>query len=495
MSEVRQAACALLLRSGEHDATEVYLVRRSPQLPLLGGFHVFPGGTIDPSDERLAQAWQLPEPRLVTAARELFEETGVLALRGAEGLSAPELEAARRKLLQGHDWSGWLREHGLTLQPSDWLPMGEWVTPPYTPTIYAAEYYAVWLPPGQTPQVWDGELVSGAWWTVENAVAAHHRGELFISYPVLETLEVMRRTPSLQDASREMESRRGRPAPFGGEILRGAHVLPVKTFTLPPATHTNCYFIGGREMVIVDPATPLEAEQDRLLTYAAELQRRGIRLVEIWLTHHHKDHVGAVERLRKELDLPVAAHAETARLLAGEVTVDRLMADGDTREFTHAEGPPTRWRAVHTPGHAPGHLCFYEERSGTLISGDNVVGLGTVIIAPPEGNMVQYFESLYRMRELARGFMLPAHGPPIATPVEKIDFYLAHRRQREESIYQSLAEGPLSPREIVHAVYTDTDPRAFPLAEINVRAHLEKLEAEGRVHPQGDRWAQDTQAR
>jgi endoribonuclease LACTB2 len=475
----RRAAAAVLFRrvAGE---LEVYLVRRSPALEFLGGFHAFPGGSTDDADAAAFPA----EPRVSTAVRELFEETGVLALPGSQRVSVAERLELRKRLVAGESerWGEMLAR--LRLAVPRLSGFGRWVTPPYTPVVFDALYFAVWLPEDETPEIWPGELVDGAWWRPGAALEAHERGELFISYPVLETLKAIERS-GVDGAAEELMARDGTYPHAGGEMIAGVHVAPVRTYTLPPATHTNCYVLGVDDFVVIDPACPDDDEQERLLAYLRFLiGERGMRAREIWLTHHHKDHVGAVERLRAELGLRVAAHRLTARALEGAVQVDRFIEDGEVVELGRA-----RWQALHTPGHARGHLCFWDEVQGTLISGDNVLGLGTVLISPPEGNMADYLASLRRLLSLRLGFLFPAHGPPVAAAGEKIRFYIEHRLAREAAIVEALAAGALTPSEIVPRVYTDVSPAVFPLAEINVRAHLEKLVAEARVRVDGDAFA------
>jgi glyoxylase-like metal-dependent hydrolase (beta-lactamase superfamily II) len=201
----------------------------------------------------------------------------------------------------------------------------------------------------------------------------------------------------------------------------------------------------------------------------------------------HPDHVGGVNALRVHLgeQLRVAAHQLTAAPLAGSVRVDRVIEEGDAISLDGL--PQIALKAMHTPGHARGHLCFYEERTGTLISGDNLVGLGSVLIDPPEGNMRDYLRTLDRMRALRNvSVIFGGHGPAIANPYTKIDEYIAHRLEREQKILQAVREGAVSPKEIVVRVYTDVSPKAHAMAERAVLAHLEKLIADGFVAQTSD---------
>jgi glyoxylase-like metal-dependent hydrolase (beta-lactamase superfamily II) len=117
-----------------------------------------------------------------------------------------------------------------------------------------------------------------------------------------------------------------------------------------------------------------------------------------------------------------------------------------------------------------------------LLSGDNVVGFGSVLIDPADGNMRDYLASLKRMRALPRlSVLFCGHGPPVANPYEKIDGYIAHRLERERMILSAVREGAATPKEIVARAYTDVSPKAHALAERAVLAHLEKLAADGLI--------------
>jgi glyoxylase-like metal-dependent hydrolase (beta-lactamase superfamily II) len=256
----------------------------------------------------------------------------------------------------------------------------------------------------------------------------------------------------------------------------------VRTPTLPPATHTNCYVLGAGACVVVDPASPYADERAAL---DAALADRAVR--EIWLTHHHVDHVSGAAYLAQRLGVSVAAHAVTAALVAPAIRVERTIADGDELELPG--DPPRRVRAVFTPGHAPGHLCFFELTTGMLVAGDMVASIGTIIIDPDEGDMRLYLDSLAVMRRLGARCLLPAHGEPILDVDGKLDDYVAHRLWREQRVYDALAaRGAASARELVPRVYTDVPAALHPLAERSLIAHLVKLTGDGRVRRDGDRW-------
>ena len=237
---------------------------------------------------------------------------------------------------------------------------------------------------------------------------------------------------------------------------------------------------------MIDPGSPYEDEQQALAEAVDELIAGGRSVSEIVLTHVHPDHVAGVNALNEHLEaklgtrVPVAAHRQTAESLKHQFPVDRFIEDDDVISL---EGESSiKLRALHTPGHARGHLCFHDEENGVLISGDNVVGFGSVLIDPDDGNMSEYLDSLRRMRALPNvTVLLPGHGPAVANPYEKLDQYIAHRLEREANILDAVREGASTPAEIVARVYTDVSPKAHAMAERAVLAHLEKLVADGLV--------------
>lgn len=284
----------------------------------------------------------------------------------------------------------------------------------------------------------------------------------------------------------------GSPAGEGAHrphvIAPGITSFAVRTPTLPPATHTSCYVIGDRELVLVDPASPYEDEQQALDRQLDDWAAQGRVVVSIWLTHHHGDHVGDAQRLAERLGVPVAAHEATAERLDGRVRVDRTLRDGDVLALAGA--PRCVLRAVFTPGHAPGHLCFLEEQSGALVAGDMVAGVGTILIEPSEGNMNDYLASLARMKTLAPRLLLPAHGPVITNPATRLDEYVTHRLWRERRVVDALERlGASTSAALVPVAYADVPRAIFPLAERSLIAHLVKLVEDGRAERTGDVWS------
>jgi glyoxylase-like metal-dependent hydrolase (beta-lactamase superfamily II) len=270
-------------------------------------------------------------------------------------------------------------------------------------------------------------------------------------------------------------------------------LFAARTPTLPPATHTNSYALGSRELLLVEPATPYADEQRAWIAWVRSLRASGRRPVAIALTHHHADHVGGADVLSRELRLPLWAHAETASRI--DLRVERLLAEGDE---VILQGPtPERWVVLHTPGHAPGHVCFFDEASATLVAGDMVASVGTILIAPGDGDMRVYLEQLARLARMGARLALPAHGEPIDEPAALFDRYIAHRLKREGKLLAAVRKQGVAgatAEALLPDAYDDAPLTSWPAALLSLRAHLEKLVGEGQVVAAEDRFVAARQA-
>jgi glyoxylase-like metal-dependent hydrolase (beta-lactamase superfamily II) len=267
------------------------------------------------------------------------------------------------------------------------------------------------------------------------------------------------------------------------ELSRSISLFAAQTPTLPPATHTNSYALGTREVLLVEPATPYEDEQRDWIAWGRSLLASGRRIVAIVATHHHPDHVGGVRELTRALDVPLWAHAGTASRVP--VPVARALEDGETITL---DGPlPECWQVLHTPGHAPGHVCLWSSDERVVVVGDMVASVGTILIDPVDGDMRAYLEQLDRLARLDAQLALPAHGEPIDQPTEHFRRYIAHRKMREAKIVAAIeawrARGSNSPsaEEILPDAYSDVPTTMWPIALLSLQAHLKKLVEDGRA--------------
>ena len=228
---------------------------------------------------------------------------------------------------------------------------------------------------------------------------------------------------------------------------------------------TNTYLIeepGGH--AVLDPG-PDDAGHLAVILAAGPVTR-------IVLTHTHPDHLDGLPALRAATGAPVFGWHAPETLVA---------LDGALRDGERVGG----WQAVHTPGHAPDHLCFAGP-DGTLFSGDTVMGWSTSTVA--SGGMADYFASLRRLLARDDRLLLPGHGPPIPEPRGFIQALLDHRLQREAAILAALGPQPRTSRAITAELYADVDPRLLRAAERNVIAHLDKLRGEGQVRDVPEGW-------
>jgi glyoxylase-like metal-dependent hydrolase (beta-lactamase superfamily II) len=264
----------------------------------------------------------------------------------------------------------------------------------------------------------------------------------------------------------------------------GVELFPTRTPTLPPASATNSYALGRRDLVLVEPATPYDDERAAWLGWARGLAAAGARVRAILLTHHHPDHAGAAGTFARALDVPLLAHPETlarARDLSG-VTV-RATHDGEPLPVDDGG-----WVALHTPGHAPGHLCAWSAGTRTLVAGDMVANGSTIVVPPDDGgDMGEYLAQLRRLAALGSTTLLPAHGEPIDDPAAVLAWYVAHREQREAKIEAAnarlrseLGRAPAR-EELLPLAYDDTPKHLWPFALMSLEAHLRKLAREGRL--------------
>lgn len=224
---------------------------------------------------------------------------------------------------------------------------------------------------------------------------------------------------------------------------------------------TNTWVVGPAPAIVIDPGPDDEG-------HVREVERAAGRVGQIVLTHDHPDHAPGAARLAAATGAPVRAARPgegMTRLRDGEVI----------------RSGATELLAVATPGHSSDHVALFAAGEGALFTGDAVLGRGTSVIDPPEGDLAAYLRSLRRMRELDPRTIYPGHGPVVLDALAKLDEYLEHRAERERQVLDALADGPRTPEEMVPQIYEGYPPEVLELAARSLLAHLMKLEAEGRA--------------
>lgn len=481
--ELRLAATVVPLRDVP-GGLEVLMTIRPQSMRFMGGMAVFPGGALDPADyderwetlsavsgTQAAALLGLDDVRealgtLICALRESYEEVGLLLASGRPGgLSQADASDATAFLDD-------CLAASLTLATDALVPAGRWITPLGSPIRFDARFFVARVPDGWEPTPDPFEVDSCHWLSPAGALAAFASGDMVMAPP---TIEMLQRLDAYEGTAASLEGLRKESGKRGG--IMNVRLSPLVRVVLAPnpgmmtGPGTNSYVVGAGPVVVIDPAVSDPEYIEALIG--------GEEVAEILVTHRHSDHTGGVAAVVARTGAPVRAFGPEQ---AGGVDVAPLH-DGDGIEAGNA-----RLVALHTPGHASDHLCFLLEGVATLFAGDNVLGYGTAVIAPPDGDMGDFIESLTRMKALGVDWIYPGHFLPLNGGDEVIDRLLAHRAEREAAILAALSDGPLTPEEIVARVYTDTAPALHALAQCSVLAHLELAEAKGATLRDGFRW-------
>lgn len=441
--EPRDSASGILVRNTP-EGIRVLLGLRSRRSRFMPGHLAFPGGAMDAQDR----------PR--------------------------EPGAFRRCLVREIE-----EECGLSIGASAWIEAGERTTPPIFPVRFRTRFYVAELegdpPSPASPE--NEELVAALAGDVVEDWAA---GRVRVPPPVLPILRALHESrpegapavaAAVAAANREEEI-----APRI-EFVPDVWCLPLPTATLPPATHTNCFLVGGEEFVVIDPAATDAATSDRLAAVVARRERAGGRATAVILSHHHRDHLDGSAAFARRLGLPLAAHPETLSRLGEPEEVELRPLDDDTvLELAGLE-----CRVLHTPGHAIGHLAFHVPKHRALLASDLTSGLSTILIDPETGDMDAYLASLERVRRLDCRHVFPSHGPPQSG--KELDRLLAHRRRRERLVLELLQrEGRAPLAAVAEAAYAETPGLPAPLIRGQTLSHLRRLAKLGQVAEVSGQW-------
>jgi len=481
--DARAAATLAILRDGP-DGLEILVTVRPRSLRFMGGATVFPGGAVSSSDrdprwERVSTLTRvhagelMNEPHesalgyVVCALRESFEEVGFAVGTG-------DLPVDRRDAEDGSDFLEACLSRNATLSLHELVYAGRWVTPQGAPVRFDTRFFCVRAPDGWEPRPDPREVESATWVTPRSALDDLARGEALMAPPTVEMLQLLAKHDDVQSVLDHI----GEDALTGAGNLISVRLSPLVHVVLAPnpgimtGPGTNTYIVGAGPTVVIDPAV-----DDK--EYVDEVTERAGDVTAILITHRHADHVGGAAALAARTGAPVRAFGPDQ---AGDAEVDPI-SDGDVIKAGGA-----RLVTLHLPGHAADHLCWWMDGAATLFAGDNVLGEGTAVIAPPEGNMSDYLRSLHRLLELHIDRIYPGHFRWLDGGREVVRGYIAHRVDRERKVIDALLVGQSSVEDIVARAYTDTPKHLHPIAAYSVLAHLEMLEAQGKVERRKDLW-------
>ncbi|NKK75856.1 MBL fold metallo-hydrolase [Rhizobium leguminosarum bv. viciae] len=252
---------------------------------------------------------------------------------------------------------------------------------------------------------------------------------------------------------------------------------------------TNSYIVGSSSVAVIDPGPEDEAHYQALM---AALGGRAV--THIFVSHTHRDHSPLAKRLQAAtaaVTVGQGPHRPARPLREGEINPfsessdtsfvpDIALSDGQT-----LSGDGWSLRAVLTPGHTANHAAFALEGRDILFSGDHVMAWSTSIVAPPDGSMADYMESLDRLIAREDRLLLPGHGGPVTEPSTFLKALKAHRLRREQAVLARVQAGDGRIAEMVTVIYRDTDPKLHGAAALSVLAHIEDLLERGEIAADG----------
>ena len=526
----RPAATVLLLRDSAA-GIEVLMTRRSSTASFAPGAYVFPGGGIDAADAaghaiaaRRPTQSDLHLTQAIAAIRESFEELGVLLARHADGrpAGADDIAAIDRH----QPFLAQCQASGLTLAADQVFVLAHWITDRDLPRRFDVPFLIARMPGSQQPVADEAEQFEPVWVRPADALARHQAGNFFMIFPTIRTLERLATFSTVEAALQACTSERPlwtscpraglrngadvrfmeHESPFGELAMvcpdgHVAHHLDWRTdqpvpllknvmrLTAPnpgvmTGPGTNSYLVGNPDSgyLAIDPG-PNEPEHIERLWRAAN---GDIRMIVC--THSHADHSPGARPLQALcagkppiLGLPSASTARAA----SQFSPDRALAEG---EWLVLEGSGLKHtlEVIHTPGHAANHLCLVLREDALLFSGDHILNGSTTIVDPPDGEMTAYIDSLDRLTaacgEHRIEFILPAHGYVLGFAPQAIAQLKNHRLQREAKVLAAMQARPQGTlQDWVELAYDDVPPRMWPVAQRSLLAHVQRIEAVGKL--------------
>ena len=236
---------------------------------------------------------------------------------------------------------------------------------------------------------------------------------------------------------------------------------------------TNTYLIGSEDITLIDPGPNLPDHVEKILLEG------GDKIKRILVTHTHKDHSPAASPIAKKLNIPLFGRLVDRESQWEDETFvpDTVLSHGykiTTDEYSI--------EAIHTPGHASNHLCFYLEEQKCLLTGDHIMDGSTVVIAPPDGDMTEYIDSLKLLENYEIDYFAPGHGNYMEEPSKTIQSIIRHRLSREAKVIRCIEKNEDSNiDELLLLVYDDVPEMLHPIAKMSLLAHLIKLEVDGKI--------------
>ncbi len=548
---VPRPAATVILARNVSDGIEVFMMERTTAVEFAKGMHVFPGGALDRADHHpeiaslciglddkaASETLGIEQGGLaywIAAIRECFEESGLLlGYRGSDQLlqlaadEAERLAALRVEMAQSKmSFMDILRQEQVKAATDRIAYYSHWVTQAGRPRRYDTRFFVAQAPEGQTALQDNHETVGQLWVRPDQAIDLHRAGTLNLMFPTIKTLESLapfKCVEELLEYARKPRPKQvmapvtgvdrsgashplipgdfayaeikkldpdnqgaccsyiqpGHPVQIGQEVLRLTAANP----GMMTGPGTNSYLIGNaaQGVAVIDPGPLLDAHIDALIAAAPGPIR--------WIlcTHTHLDHSPAAALLKQRTGatvygMPAPAFPNQDQ----DFKPDHVLTHNERLDIAGHT-----LRVIHTPGHASNQVCFLLESQNLLFTGDHIMQGSTVVISPPDGNMIEYLASLRLLLDYKIDYLAPGHGFLMDKPAENVDRILIHRQERENKVMAALkrAGQPASLEELVTLAYADTPERLHAVAQKSLLAHLEKLRTEARAVLNDSLWS------
>lgn len=429
---------------------DIFAIQRQNFLNAFPGYWAFPGGKVELQDESFsldhAVTKDLDHRLFGAAVREAQEELGID-----------------------------LREEIKTGRVKSVYSLGLAVTPDFNPYRFATYFFKVDFTTKVEFNIDRNEAHIADWMSCEALLNRFKQGEILAVPPVIKVIERLGQDPlttEIKDLNFTYDNQEEVPHI---ESLFGVRQLMPLSHTLPPATRTNAFLIGDKEVgkLVIDPS-PKDDEEYR--KFKNTLKQFGAD--KILLTHHHPDHYERSNKLARDLNIPVLLSQDTHDRILGkeknffEEVKTQIVKEGDV---------VTKWlgkevRVMEIPGHDEGHIAIYPSDLSWFLAGDLFQGIGTVVIGGSEGNMQKYFQTLEKIIKLSPKVVYPSHGIGLGG-THVLEKTLSHRKLREAQILELHQEG-LMPEEMLEKLYAEVKQELWPYALENIHKHLVKLRSE-----------------
>ncbi len=430
MEKPIRKAVSIILKC--HD--EIFIIKRQNFLKAFPGYSAFPGGKLDKTDQQ----------------EKLFETLKYAAIREIK----EELELDIKSNF-----------------PSEIYAKA--TSPHFNPLRYETYFFVVEFNDIPALKLDENEFVLGEWKKPIEILKEFDFGNRLMVYPVRKVIEsfVNEKTQDLLSFDEREEK-----IPTIQPLKNLFQVMPLSN-TVPPASRTNCFIIGDKKKILIDPSPK---NKDEYLNFLEEVKKYDID--KIVISHHHKDHHQFSTNLAKTLNLPLYISQDSfnrVNLKYGESYFSEIEVHmlKDGQEIGVWLGESILCHAI--PGHDEGHMGFAPISLKWFIVGDLFQGIGTVVVGGEEGDMQKYMQSLKKVIELNPNCVIPSHGIALGG-TNILQKTYDHRLLREAQVLD-LHQSGHDTNQILAKIYFDLPRKLIPYAKANIESHLEKLKKENKI--------------